>query len=243
MSRISSKNCNLQNYTCSTMKFDLIKSSFLYRQIQTLDKILLYEAPGDVPHDMKYKATFKINKNIECSSMIVTSSYIITCQDKRLHCYNFSGDEIRVWFVLFSDCFVCIKCFFFSFRQMDSPIRYLKLIGGPPEHEAVLIGLKNGGVYQVYPFPQFIAKQSGVIFCVDMNINRTKIAIIDDSLTLFVYDVRTKELLYQVDKRKKNNNNHRVERFLFCRSQMLKQLHGTVHFLICSHFQATVLLI
>jgi intraflagellar transport protein 122 len=49
---------------------------------------------------MKYKATFKINKNIECSSMIVTSLYIITCQDKRLHCFNFSGEELRVWFVI-----------------------------------------------------------------------------------------------------------------------------------------------
>jgi intraflagellar transport protein 122 len=70
------------------------------RQIQTLGKILLYEAPGDVPHDMKYRSTSKINKNIECSSMVVTSACIITCQDKRLHCYNFSGDELRVWSVL-----------------------------------------------------------------------------------------------------------------------------------------------
>ncbi|CAF3901504.1 unnamed protein product, partial [Rotaria sp. Silwood1] len=77
--------------------------------IQTLDKILIYEAPGDVPHDMKYKTTFKINKNIECSSMIVTSSYIITCQDKRLHCFNFSGEHIPtgklcfISFILTSD--------------------------------------------------------------------------------------------------------------------------------------------
>ncbi len=90
------------------------------------------------------------------------------------------------------------------FRQMDSPIRYLKLIGGPADYESVLIGLKNGGVYQVFvnnPFPQFLAKQNGVIYCVDMNINRTKVAIIDDTLTLFVYHVRTKELLYQVNKK------------------------------------------
>jgi intraflagellar transport protein 122 len=89
---------------------------------------------------------------------------------------------------------------------MDSPIRYLKLIGGPTDYESVLIGLKNGGVYQVFvnnPFTQFLAKQNGIIFCVDMNVNRTKVAIIDDTLTLFVYNVRTKELLYQVNKNKK----------------------------------------
>ena len=150
---------------------------------------------------MKYRATFKINKNIECNSMITTSSHIITCQDKRLHCYNFSGDEIRVWFVdsLFRSAFTEGS----RFRQMDSPIRYLKLVGGPVGFEVVLIGLKNGSVYQVFvnnPFPQFIAKQTGVIHCVDMNINRTKVAIVDDTSTLYVYNVRTKELLYQVKK-------------------------------------------
>ena len=85
---------------------------------------------------------------------------------------------------------------------MDSPIRYLKLVGGPTDHESVLIGLKNGGVYQVFvnnPFPQLLAKQTGVIYCVDMNVNRTKVAIIDDTLTLYVYNIRTKELLYQVN--------------------------------------------
>lgn len=151
---------------------------------------------------MKYKTTFKINKNIECSSMIVTSSYIITCQDKRLHCFNFSGEEIRVWFVFRKKNFIrLILTFSYHSRQMDSPIRYLKLVGGPVDYESVLIGLKNGGVYQVFvnnPFPQLLAKQTGVIFCVDMNVNRTKVAVIDDSLTLFVYDVRTKQLLYQV---------------------------------------------
>lgn len=126
---------------------------------------------------------------------------------------------------------------------MDSPIRYLKLIGGPSDYESVLIGLKNGGVYQVYvnnPFPQFLAKQTGVIYCVDMNINRTKVAIIDDTLTLYVYNVRTKELLYQVNKKFQINNS------LFLslkRNQMLKQLHGILHFLICLHFPAMVLLI
>jgi intraflagellar transport protein 122 len=100
---------------------------------------------------------------------------------------------------------------------MDSPIRYLKLIGGPSNYEAVLIGLKNGGVYQVFvnnPFPQFLAKQTGVIYCVDMNIDRTKLAIIDDTLTLYVYDIRTKELIYQVKEDEKINRKNSY--FLFC---------------------------
>jgi intraflagellar transport protein 122 len=159
----------------------------------------LYQAPGDVAHDLRYKSIGKIVKNIECSSMIITLSHLVVSQDKRLHCYNLMGEEIRVWSVLHrkKDTFEHQH----HFRNMDSPIRYLKLVGGPVEHEAVLIGLKNGGVYQVFvnnPFPQLLAKRSGTIHCVDMNANRTKVAIIDETSTLFVYDARTKELLYQV---------------------------------------------
>ena len=39
---------------------------------------------------------------------------------------------------------------------MESVIRYIKVIGGAPGREGVLIGLKNGSVYEVFvnnPFP------------------------------------------------------------------------------------------
>ena len=119
---------------------------------------------------------------------------------------------------------------------MDSPIRYLKLIGGPPDYESMLIGLKNGGVYQVFvnnAFPQLLAKQTGVIHCVDMNVDRTKVAVIDDTSTLYVYDVRTKELLFQVNEIACECSIHSM--FVAAsRNPMLKPWLGIHRILTCS---------
>ena len=52
---------------------------------------------------------------------------IISFQDKRLQCYSFQGIKEKEW-------------------VMESLIRYIKVIGGPPGREGLLVGLKNGQV-------------------------------------------------------------------------------------------------
>jgi intraflagellar transport protein 122 len=45
--------------------------------------------------------------------------------------------------------------------NLDSSIRYLKVLGGPPKRESLLIGLKNGHVLKVFlenPFPIVLIK-------------------------------------------------------------------------------------
>jgi intraflagellar transport protein 122 len=76
---------------------------------------------------MHYKLKQKILQKMDCNLLVVTSSHIILCQEKRLQLYNFKGTKEREWVV-------------------DAVIRYIRVVGGPVAREGLLVGLKNGQV-------------------------------------------------------------------------------------------------
>lgn len=83
---------------------------------------------------------------------------------------------------------------------LDSDIRYVKTVSGPPKREGVLVGLKNGSVLKIFidnGFPIPIVKQTTPIRVVDISADRQKIAVIDDFNSMFVYDIKSQQLLFQ----------------------------------------------
>nr|XP_055198995.1 intraflagellar transport protein 122 homolog isoform X2 [Nyctereutes procyonoides] len=107
---------------------ELVKKIAIYKNrlaIQLPEKILIYELYSDDSSDMHYRVKEKIVKKFECNLLVVCADHIILCQEKRLQCLSFSGVKEREW-------------------QMESLIRYIKVIGGPPGREGLLVGLKNG---------------------------------------------------------------------------------------------------
>ncbi|XP_040008759.1 intraflagellar transport protein 122 homolog [Xiphias gladius] len=83
---------------------------------------------------------------------------------------------------------------------MESLIRYIKVIGGPPGREGLLVGLKNGAILKIFvdnPFPITLLKLSTSVRCLDMSASRNKLAVVDEHSTLLVYDINSKELLFQ----------------------------------------------
>mmetsp|Transcript_6895 Transcript_6895/g.6756 ORF Transcript_6895/g.6756 Transcript_6895/m.6756 type:complete len:92 (+) Transcript_6895:292-567(+) len=83
---------------------------------------------------------------------------------------------------------------------MEAPVRYIKVIGGPPKKEGVIVGLKNGQVVKIFvdnPFPIPLIKHNSAIRCLDISSYRKKLAIVDENQNLLVYDLKTQEVIFQ----------------------------------------------
>ncbi|XP_038004959.1 intraflagellar transport protein 122 homolog isoform X2 [Motacilla alba alba] len=163
---------------------ELVKKIAIYKNrlaIQMPEKILIYELYSDDSADMYYRVKEKIIKKFECNLLVVCSDHIILCQEKRLQCLSFSGVKEREWL-------------------MESLIRYIKVIGGPPGREGLLVGLKNGQILKIFvdnALAIVLLKQATAVRCLDMSASRSKLAVVDENDTCLVYDIHTKELLFQ----------------------------------------------
>ncbi|XP_025019210.1 intraflagellar transport protein 122 homolog isoform X2 [Python bivittatus] len=163
---------------------ELVKKIAIYKNrlaIQLPEKIQIFELYSDDSSDMHYRVKEKIAKKFECNLLVVCSEHIILCQEKKLQCLSFNGTKEREWL-------------------MESLIRYIKVIGGPPGREGLLVGLKNGQILKIFvdnPFAIVLLKQSTAVRCLDMSASRNKLAVVDENDTCLVYDINTKELLFQ----------------------------------------------
>ncbi|XP_064012186.1 intraflagellar transport protein 122 homolog isoform X1 [Pogoniulus pusillus] len=163
---------------------ELVKKIAIYKNrlaIQMPEKILIYELYSDDSSDMYYRVKEKIVKKFECNLLVVCSDHIILCQEKRLQCLSFGGVKEREWL-------------------MESLIRYIKVIGGPPGREGLLVGLKNGQILKIFvdnALAIVLLKQATAVRCLDMSASRSKLAVVDENDTCLVYDIHTKELLFQ----------------------------------------------
>ena len=79
--------------------------------------------------------------------------------------------------------------------MLDATIRYIKVVGGPPRREGLLLGLKSGAVLKIFvdnPFPQPLLAHRSSIRCLDLSAQRRRLAVVDEDGALTVYDLATK---------------------------------------------------
>jgi len=163
---------------------DYIKKIAIYKDrlaVQLNEKIIIYSVSPDDPYDMKYKAHKKINKKIDCSNLFVFSHHLVLCFEKKIQLLAFTGVLEREW-------------------VLETSIKYVKPLSGPPKRESVLVGCQDGSVLKIFidnGFPIPVIKQTTPICLVDISADRQKVAVIDDFKSLFVYDVKTQQLLFQ----------------------------------------------
>eukprot|EP00466_Bigelowiella_natans_P012811 jgi/Bigna1/68700/fgenesh1_pg.6_\ len=108
-------------------------------------------------------------------------SYSLVQKEKRLQLYDFHGDKIREW-------------------VLEATIRYIRAVGGPSGREAILIGLRSGDVYKIFidnHFPILVVNHPHPIRCLDLSCSRNKLALVDEKSRVYVYDMKTKEVLFE----------------------------------------------
>mmetsp|Transcript_104276 Transcript_104276/g.185337 ORF Transcript_104276/g.185337 Transcript_104276/m.185337 type:complete len:1306 (+) Transcript_104276:111-4028(+) len=163
---------------------DYVKKIAVYRDrlaVQLPDKVLIYEVSHDDPLDMHYKNIEKIKQKFVCSLLVVTTHHIILCQERKLQLYSFHGVLEREW-------------------NLDALIRYIKVVGGAAQREGLLVGLKNGHVMKIFvdnAFPVTLIKQATAVRCLDLSCRRKKLAVVDETSNLLVYDLDSQQLMYQ----------------------------------------------
>eukprot|EP01064_Diplonema_japonicum_P000248 TRINITY_DN10184_c2_g1_i1.p1 TRINITY_DN10184_c2_g1~~TRINITY_DN10184_c2_g1_i1.p1 ORF type:complete len:1221 (+),score=188.38 TRINITY_DN10184_c2_g1_i1:64-3726(+) len=163
---------------------DYVKKIAIYRDrlaVQLPDKVMVYELCYDDAYEMKHKLKERIGKKLDCNLLVVTSMHIVLCLDKKLILYNFAGHWQREW-------------------VLESGIRYIKVVGGPVECEALLVGLRNGTVSKIFidnTFPIHLVKLESPVRCLDLSASRNKLAVVDENQNCVVYSLDNKELLFQ----------------------------------------------
>eukprot|EP00439_Symbiodinium_sp_Y106_P036579 s2751_g4.t1 len=155
---------------------DYVKKIAVYRDrlaVQLPDKVLIYEVSHEDPLDMHYKNIEKIKPPAEICW--------VPLRERKLQLYSFQGVLEREW-------------------NLDALIRYIKVVGGAPKREGLLVGLKNGHVMKIFvdnAFPVTLIKQATAVRCLDLSCRRKKLAVVDETSNLLVYDLDTQQLLYQ----------------------------------------------
>ncbi|CAG0883204.1 unnamed protein product [Darwinula stevensoni] len=138
-------------------------------------------------HSVRAKRGIDVSDGIGClllDSEVIKkkqANLLLSKRERRLQCLLLSGAKEREW-------------------QLDSPIRYIKVIGGPPGKEGLLLGLKSGQVLKIFvdnQFPVPLLKAPSSVRCLDLSMSRKKLALVDDNNKCLVYNIDTKELLFQ----------------------------------------------
>ncbi|KAK0080536.1 hypothetical protein PV325_013799 [Microctonus aethiopoides] len=156
---------------------DLIQRIAVYRNklaVQLPERVIIYEPSGN-NDTMHYRIQEKLAQTLSCNLLVVTSNHLILCLEKRLQSLSFSEIIEREWL-------------------LDSAITYIKVVGGPPGKECLIVGLKSGQVMKIYldnPFPANLAKVDGPVRCLDISSLKEKLAVVSENGILTVFNLYT----------------------------------------------------
>eukprot|EP00457_Paulinella_chromatophora_P000660 gb/GEZN01000660.1/.p1 GENE.gb/GEZN01000660.1/~~gb/GEZN01000660.1/.p1 ORF type:complete len:1240 (-),score=215.56 gb/GEZN01000660.1/:187-3660(-) len=163
---------------------DYVKKIAVYRDqlaVQLPECIFIYESNSAAGGAMNYQIKERIHRKFDCNLLVVTGSNLILCEERRLELLSFKGEHIREW-------------------VLEAAIRYIRVIGGPKGKEGLLVGLKSGAVLKIFltnQYPVRLLKHPSAVKCLDLSCDRQKLALVDASSKIYVYDLGTQEVEFE----------------------------------------------
>ena len=156
---------------------DYVRKIAIYKDrlaVQLPNRLNIYDLPLE-EGEMNLRPRERLLLAVDCNLLVLTAKHFLLCNEKKLQLYGFTGAREREW-------------------ALDSVIRYLKVTGGPPGREGLAVGLEDGQVFRIFidnPFPVKLVKHSVAVRCLDVSASRDKLAVVDDSSVVTVYDIKS----------------------------------------------------
>ena len=163
---------------------DYVRKIAIYKDrlaVQLPGRLFIYELPEPGSEHGSIKPHEKLPLTAECNLLVLTQQHFLLCHEKKLQLYGFGGKREREW-------------------TLDAEIRYVKVTGGPAGREGLVVGLADGQACRIFidnPFPVRLFKHSSAIRCLDVSAMRGKIAVVDDSSVVTVYDLKSGKVLFE----------------------------------------------
>jgi len=144
--------------------------------VQLPERLLIYElSMDDTSGEMAYRPVERLSLDVDCTLLVVTSQHFLLCVEKKLQLYSLTNVREREW-------------------VLESEIKFIKPVGGPPGREGLIAGCADGTVVKVFidnPFPVPLIKHSSAIRCLDLSMHRDKLAVVDEHAAVTVYELAT----------------------------------------------------
>ncbi|CDJ30789.1 WD-repeat protein, putative [Eimeria mitis] len=175
---------NLLTDMTTTIQFDeLVYKIAVYKfllAVQLKECVIIAEVCSGDSGPLEYREVRRLMGSFECSLMLLTANSVVLCKGNTLRLQEIEGSVKRQW-------------------TLRASVRYIRVLGGPPGAETLLVGLKNGEALYVYvhqelPLP-LLHHRVGIV-CMDVSAERNRLAIIDEEKELCIYDMPSKNRSY-----------------------------------------------
>lgn len=149
--------------------------------VSLVDKIIIYESDPKEENDLHYKMVCKIPLSFKVDFFVLFPQRVLVVESNLAFLIDLKGKICCEW-------------------DFGSKVSCLTNSGGPNGRESCFLGLVNGSIVKIFMNTKTIIPVThlkGYATAIQVNLGKSKIAIIDEVFGLIVYDLILREILFK----------------------------------------------